>query len=67
MLTYRAKLKGIRVRITEVYYISQSSCLDEDDLPKYGDKKTKFSGRRVTRGLYKTRENKLLNADFING
>ena len=25
-----------------------------------------FSGKRVTRGLYKTRENKLLNAD-VNG
>ncbi|MDJ0516185.1 MAG: hypothetical protein QNJ74_07960 [Trichodesmium sp. MO_231.B1] len=29
-------------------------------------KKPKFSGKKVTRGLYKTRENKLLNSD-VNG
>ena len=28
-----------------------------------GEQKPKFSGKRITRGLYKTRENKLLNAD----
>ncbi|MGD1699702.1 zinc ribbon domain-containing protein [Dapis sp. BLCC M229] len=67
MLTYKPKLKGIKVRITEESYTSQSSCLDGDELPKYdGEKKTKFSGKRVTRGLYKTRKNKLLNAD-VNG
>ncbi|MEM1170279.1 MAG: transposase [Cyanobacteria bacterium P01_H01_bin.35] len=66
MLTYKAKLRGMKVRITEESYTSQSSCLDGDNLPKYGDKKPKFSGKRVTRGLYKTRENKLLNAD-VNG
>ncbi|NER06562.1 MAG: hypothetical protein F6K17_30255, partial [Okeania sp. SIO3C4] len=32
----------------------------------YGENKPKFSGKRVTRGLYKTKENKLLNAD-VNG
>ncbi|NEO53899.1 MAG: IS200/IS605 family element transposase accessory protein TnpB [Okeania sp. SIO3B5] len=66
MLTYKAQLRGIKLIITEESYTSQSSCLDGDDLPKYGDKKPKFSGKRVTRGLYKTRENKLLNAD-VNG
>ncbi|NEO52046.1 MAG: IS200/IS605 family element transposase accessory protein TnpB [Okeania sp. SIO3B5] len=66
MLTYKAQLRGIKVIITEESYTSQSSCLDGDDLPKYGDKKPKFSGKRVTRGLYKTREKKLLNAD-VNG
>ena len=66
MLTYKAQLKGIKVRITEESYTSQSSCWDGDELPKYGDKKPNFSGKRVTIGLYKTRENKLLNAD-VNG
>ncbi|WP_293060823.1 transposase [Okeania sp. SIO2B3] len=66
MLRYKAELRGIKVIITEESYTSQSSCLDGDDLPKYGEKKPKFSGKRVTRGLYKTRENKLLNAD-VNG
>ncbi|NET24467.1 transposase [Okeania sp. SIO1I7] len=66
MLRYKAQLRGIKVIITEESYTSQSSCLDGDDLPKYGEQKPTFSGKRVTRGLYKTRENKLLNAD-VNG
>ncbi|WP_237395800.1 IS200/IS605 family accessory protein TnpB-related protein [Okeania sp. KiyG1] len=66
MLRYKAQLRGIKVIITEESYTSQSSCLDGDDLPKYGEQKPKFSGKRITRGLYKTRENKLLNAD-VNG
>ena len=39
MLTYRAKLRGIKVIITEESYTSQSSCLDGDELPKYGGQK----------------------------
>ncbi|NEP73349.1 MAG: IS200/IS605 family element transposase accessory protein TnpB [Okeania sp. SIO2G4] len=66
MLRYKAQLRGIKVIITEESYTSQSSCLDGDDLPKDGEQKPEFSGKRVTRGLYKTRENKLLNAD-VNG
>ncbi|MDJ0519421.1 MAG: IS200/IS605 family accessory protein TnpB-related protein [Trichodesmium sp. MO_231.B1] len=66
MLTYKAQLIGIKVIITEESYTSQSSCLDGDNLPKYGEKKPKLSGKRVTRELYQTRENKLLNAD-VNG
>ena len=60
MLRYKAQLRGMKVIITEVYYTSQSSCLEGDNLPKSGEKKPKFSGKRVTRELYKTRENKLL-------
>ncbi|WP_293061848.1 zinc ribbon domain-containing protein [Okeania sp. SIO2B3] len=66
MLTYKAQLRGIKVIMTEESYTSQSSCLDGYDLQKYGEKEPKFSGKRVTRGLYKTRGNKLLNAD-VNG
>ncbi len=51
MLTYKAKLRGIKVIITEDYYTSQLSCLDGEDLPKDGEKKPKFSGKRVTIGL----------------
>ncbi|NEP78108.1 MAG: IS200/IS605 family element transposase accessory protein TnpB [Okeania sp. SIO3B3] len=36
MLRYRAKLRGIKVIITKESYTSQSSCLERDDLPKYG-------------------------------
>lgn len=66
MLKYKAQLKGIKVIITEESYTSQSSFLDRDNLPKYGDNLPKFSGKRVKRGLYKTKENLLLNAD-VNG
>ncbi|MBD2388341.1 IS200/IS605 family accessory protein TnpB-related protein, partial [Cylindrospermum sp. FACHB-282] len=66
MLTYKAQLKGIKVIITEESYTSQASALDGDDLPKYGDKKPVFQGKRIARGLYKTGDSRLLNAD-ING
>ncbi len=42
MLTYKAQLIGIKVIITEESYTSQSSCLDGDNLPKYGEKKTEI-------------------------
>jgi putative transposase len=38
MLTYKAKLKGIKVVITEELYTSQASAVDGDALPKYGKK-----------------------------
>ncbi|MBD2387672.1 RNA-guided endonuclease InsQ/TnpB family protein, partial [Cylindrospermum sp. FACHB-282] len=66
MLTYKAQLKGIKVIITEESYTSQASALDGDKLPKYGDKKPVFQGKRIARGLYKTGDSRLLNAD-ING
>jgi IS605 OrfB family transposase len=37
MLTYKAQLKGIKVIITEESYTSQSSALEQDALPKYGE------------------------------
>jgi IS605 OrfB family transposase len=66
MLTYKAQLKGIKVIITEEAYTSLASALEGDNLPKYGEEKPKFKGKRVSRGLYKTGNNQLLNAD-ING
>ena len=57
MLTYKAQLKGIKVIITEESYTSQASALDQDNLPKYGEKKPQFQGKRVARGLYKTGKN----------
>lgn len=65
MITYKALLVGIEVIITEESYTSKSSLLDNDPLPKYGEKSFKFSGKRVTRGLYKTGINKLINADVL--
>jgi hypothetical protein len=55
-------LKGIKVVITEGYYTSQSSDLERDNLPKYGEEKPLFKGKRVARCLYKTGKNQRLNA-----
>ncbi len=66
MLTYKAQLKGIKVVITEESYTSQSSALDGDALPTYGEKKPLFQGKRIARGLYKTAKGRILNAD-VNG
>jgi IS605 OrfB family transposase len=56
---------GIVLTITEESYTSKSSFLDNDLLPKYGEKpeRYKFSGTRITRGQYKTQNGTLLNAD----
>ena len=66
MLTYKAQLKGIRVVITEESYTSVASAVDGDALPKYGEKRPRFQGHRIARGLYKTAKGRLLNAD-VNG
>ena len=48
-------------------YTSKASFLDFDDIPNYGDKNIpEFSGKRVKRGLYKTKNGQIINAD-ING
>ena len=60
---------GIPVVIREESYTSQASAVDLDDIPAYGkeDGKThNFSGKRIKRGLYRTRDGHVLNAD-ING
>jgi putative transposase len=68
MLTYKAELVGIRVIITEESYTSKSSFLDYDPIPTYGQKDDpiKFSGSRVKRGLYKSANGTIINAD-VNG
>jgi IS605 OrfB family transposase len=69
MLTYKAELVGIKVVITEESYTSVASFLDGDVIPVYGSSGAKtatFSGRRVKRGLYKSKIGLKFNAD-ING
>ena len=53
---------------TEESYTSKASFLDDDDIPTYGvdDNNLSFSGKRVYRGMYKSKEGILLNAD-VNG
>ena len=68
MITYKAEELGIKVIAREESYTSKASSLDFDPVPTYGDKSENqhFSGRRIKRGLYQTREGRLINAD-VNG
>src|SRR2546421_10469259 len=68
MLTYKAELAGITVKITEESYTSKASLLDLDPLPvgKSGGEKHTFSGKRIKRGLYRASNGRYINAD-ING
>lgn len=66
-LKYRCAIAGIRFIEQEESYTSKASFWDKDFIPKFGDEDIpNFSGRRVKRGLYKTKSGKLLNAD-VNG
>lgn len=66
MIVYKGCLVGIKVIVTEESYTSKSSLLDNDPLPKYGQTSSIFSGKRVKRGLYRSADGRLLNAD-VNG
>lgn len=66
-LRYKCQLRGITVVAQEESYTSKASFLDNDDIPVYGEVETpKFSGRRIMRGLYRTSNGRLINAD-VNG
>lgn len=67
-LTYKCKLRGIEVVEQEESYTSKASFVDHDEIPVYGEveEKPQFSGKRISRGLYKTKQGFLLNAD-VNG
>ena len=69
MLLYKCEKSGIVTILTEESYTSKASFLNQDLIPKYGDKHEEeyiFSGYRQSRGLYHSKEGKLINAD-ING
>jgi putative transposase len=69
MLRYKAELVGIQVLVTEESYTSKASFLDADPLPVYDPARSdqsRFSGRRVKRGLYRAANGRRINAD-VNG
>ena len=72
IFTLRSKLESLCERYglnyveQEESYTSKASSVDRDELPTYNADnpvKPKFSGRRVKRGLYKTKVGHLINAD----
>ena len=56
---------GLKFEETEESYTSKTSFVDADFLPKYGEKPMQWraSGRRIERGLYRTANGLLINAD----
>ena len=69
MIELKACEYGITVVRNEESYTSKASFLDSDDIPAYveGDEtKHRFSGKRIQRGLYRSSDGTVLNAD-ING
>lgn len=68
-LTYLCELNGIAFVKQEESYTSKASFWDKDAIPVYNADNPKsytFSGERIHRGLYRTGDGKLLNAD-VNG
>lgn len=69
MIELKACEYGVTVVRNEESYTSKASFLDSDDIPVYveGDEtKHRFSGKRIQRGLYRSSDGTVLNAD-ING
>lgn len=70
MIELKSNEYGITVVRQEESYTSKASFLDLDFIPVYSkeepDTKYRFSGRRIHRGLYKSKDGTLMNAD-ING
>ena len=68
-LEYLCELNDIVFVKQEESYTSKASFWDNDDIPTYNadnPKEYQFSGKRIYRGLYKTANGKVFNAD-VNG
>lgn len=59
MLKYKCKLEGISVKIIDESYTSKCSFLDNESIEKHNE----YAGKRVHRGLFKTKGGILINAD----
>jgi len=66
-LSYKLGSHGIELVVTDESYTSKASFVDGDKMPKRYNPKAKnkqhFSGKRVKRGLYKSSDGTLVNAD----
>jgi putative transposase len=66
-LRYKLGLHSITLVVTNESYTSKASFIDNDKMPnKYNpslQKPPKYSGKRIKRGLYKTANGTLVNAD----
>ena len=62
MLTYKAQLAGIVVKVIEESYTSKCSFLDNEPCVKH----LEYEGKRIKRGLFRAGDGRLINAD-VNG
>ena len=62
MISYKCERKGIEVRLQEESYTSKCSFLDNESIEKHET----YVGKRIKRGLFRSGEGKLINAD-VNG
>jgi putative transposase len=62
MLRYKLEEIGIKFTINEESYTSKCSSLDNEKVCKHAD----YLGSRVKRGLFRSKDGKLINAD-LNG
>lgn len=62
MLVYKAQLAGMEAMLQEESYTSKCSFLDGE----FPEKRHEYAGRRVGRGLFRTADGRLINAD-VNG
>ena len=58
-LVFKCKQKGIKTVIINESYTSKSSFYDNDPI-QYGQ----YSGKRIIRGLYQTKNKQIINADI---
>ena len=66
IVTYLCKEHGVRLVLQEESYTSKASFIDQDKMPTKIYYTPTFSGKRIHRGLYETKEGIQINAD-ING
>ena len=65
LISYKASAAGITVIEQEESYTSKADATANDRIPSYGvdDKDAVFSGRRISRGLYRCHDGLAINAD----
>ena len=69
ILKYKLEDNSIECIEQEESYTSKASYLDNDDIPIYKENDNTnyiFSGKRIKRGIYKSKQGKIINAD-LNG
>ncbi|HIU83904.1 MAG TPA: transposase [Candidatus Aphodousia gallistercoris] len=68
MIRYKAQDYGIKVTVREESYTSKASALDFDEIPSVDKRSSRseivFSGKRIKRGLYRSAQGQLINADI---